>query len=109
MTENDHSDSPSILGAAENLQTALKKLETALMPLQARLKMLEAGAENAALLEEDRARLANDLDAAKAKELSAKEREEAYIAREAEFSQLAEETMREMDAVVAQVKMALGE
>ncbi len=108
MTQQTTPDSISIIGAAETLQNALKKLETALMPMQARLKMLEANSENAALLDEDRARLAQELDDSKAKEISAKEREDAYKAKEAEFAQLAEETMREMDSVISQVKSALA-
>lgn len=79
------------------------------MPMSARLKMLEAGAENSQILDEDRARLAAELDEAKASAQENAAREQDYKAREAEFSQLAEETLREMDLVISQVKQTLGQ
>lgn len=109
--------------AADKLQRALKSLEEALDPLVERVTALEgeAATHEAALLasenalvaregeisdtrnfEEDRARLAADLDAAKA-------REEQYIAREQDVASLANETSAELESVISQVLLALGE
>lgn len=108
MSSDSTSDSISVKGAADRLQDALRQLETSLRPLQDRLKTLEKSAGNAEAFEEDRARLARELDDAKAREQEAIARDAEYKAREAEFSQLAEETMREMDMVINQVKQTLG-
>lgn len=113
MTEKSSSDSVSILGAAERLQSALRQLETTLMPMQARLKLLETQSESAKALDEDRARLASELDEAKGREqelgIQASTREQEFAAKEAEFAHLAEETMREMDLVITQVKQTLSQ
>jgi len=94
--------STAVKDAADRLQRALKTLEGSLNPLVAKVKRLENSSETAKGFEEDRARLATELDEAKA-------REAEFKAREKEFSALANETSRELDSVISQVLHALGE
>lgn len=88
--------------AAERLQRALKSLDHSLTPLVKRVGELEEGAADSKNFEMDRARLASELDAAKARELE-------YKAREEDVAQLADETAKELDGVISQVLRALGE
>ena len=98
-----HASPPSATKeAAERLQRALHALEQNLAPLVARVSELEDAAADNKNFETDRARLATALDAAKARELE-------YKAREADVSQLADETAKELEGVISQVLGALGE
>lgn len=122
MTTSSHQNSVT-REAADRLQQALKSLEGALDPLLVRVQELEQDAlahqsvlaTHAAALEaregeisdtknfeSDRARLATELDAAKA-------REEQYKAREGDVAKLANETSAELESVISQVLLALGE
>lgn len=94
-------DSVDMKMAADRLQNALRTLEGALDPLLNRVKVLEASAKEAAILTEDRAGLASQLDEAKAKS-------DGLEAREKEFNALADETTVELDRVITQVRQALG-
>ena len=86
--------------AAERLQRALTSLSLSLDPLVKQVGELEKNAVDNQHFETDRARLASDLDAAKA-------REDAYKARENDVAQLADETAKELESVIAQVLHAL--
>jgi|GEM_PF-1553608 len=99
----------SVAQAANRLQDALKSLEGALTPMASRLKALEAGSEEASTLQEDRARLARELDDAKALNAQYASKEAQWEQTEKEFSELAGETMAELDAVIRQVQHALGQ
>lgn len=109
-TDSPHSSAAnlSVAQAANRLQDALKSLEGALTPMAERLKTLEAGHEDGAALQEDRARLARELDEAKSANADHAKQAEAWAAQEKEFSDLAGETMAELDAVIRQVQHALG-
>ncbi len=94
------SDSADIAGAAEKLNAALQNLEAALDPMLsdlARLKKVESESENFVA---DRAKLAQELDDAKAREGSLKDRE-------ADFQRLADETTAELDQVISKVQSVL--
>jgi SMC interacting uncharacterized protein involved in chromosome segregation len=95
-------DSADIKMAADRLQTALRSLEGALDPLLAKVSRLEASAKEAETMGEDRAALAAKLD-------DAKSNADEFAAREKEFGALADETTRELDRVIKQVRNALGE
>lgn len=88
--------------AATRLQTALKSLEKALGPMTRRLNDLEQKAVGAAAFDEDRANLARELDAAKA-------REAEYENRANEFKALAEESARELEQAMQLVQMAMSQ
>ena len=77
--------------------------------MASRLKALEAGSEEASTLQEDRARLARELDDAKAENAVHEEQSKQWERTEKEFSDLAGETMAELDAVIRQVQHALGQ
>ena len=94
--------STNIRDAADRLNAALGSLDRSLTPLVKRVKQLEKQADESTEFETDRARLASELDDAKA-------REKEYQSREKEFSALAHETSQELDMVIAQVLRALGE
>lgn len=105
----------SVKDAASRLQRAVASLSAALTPLKTRLDELEAGTIGQTRLEEDRQKLSQELDtalaetkAAKQGQLNAENHAEQLKSREAEFTELAEETMKEMDMVISQVKTALG-
>lgn len=102
MTQSSLGNNPTAKEAADRLQQALASLEQSLNPLISRVNDLEQDAKDNSGFEEDRARLASDLDAAQA-------REESYKDREAEMSTLAHETTQELDMVISQVLHALGE
>ena len=93
--------------AAAQLQNALKSLEGALSPMADRLSKLEAASEQSEAFMEDRARLAQALDAATAKQKSLEASNAGWAAKEKEFAALADETMQELDAVIRQVQHAL--
>jgi len=105
----------SVKDAANRLQRAVASLSASLTPISKRLEELEAGAVGQTRLEEDRQKLSAELDtalaetkAAKQAQTEAESRTEELKSREAEFSELAEETMKEMDLVISQVKTALN-
>ena len=95
-------DSADMKLAADRLQQALRKLEDSLDPLIAKVGTLEKKASEADDFGKDRAALARQLDDAAA-------REAAFKQKEAEFSALANETTDELDRVIRQVKVALGQ
>lgn len=66
-----------------------------------RLQKLEKASGDNEAFSDDRARLARELDTAKANEAT-------LLAREKEFTLLADETMQELDAVISQVRDTLG-
>jgi len=109
MTADSPSSNISVAQAANRLQDALKSLEGALSPMAARLKKLEAGTQDSEVLEQDRARLARDLDEAKAANSEHEAMKAQWAEQEKEFSDLAGETMEELDAVIRQVQHALGQ
>ena len=94
--------STAVKEAADRLLKVLKTLEIALDPLVARVTTLERELANTKSFENDRSRLASELDAAAAREAEYKQREQ-------EFSRLANETTAELDNVIAQVQRTLGE
>lgn len=105
----------SVKDAANRLQRAVASLSASLTPISNRLEQLEAGAVGQTRLEEDRQKLSAELDTALADTKAAKQAQseaETHAAelksREAEFTELAEETMKEMDMVISQVKTALN-
>lgn len=98
----------SVAQAAGRLQDALKSLEGALSPMANRLQALEAGHEDSEMLSQDRARLARELDEAKAANVDHAKQAKQWAGQEKEFSALAGETMAELDAVIRQVQHALG-
>ncbi|MBL4852773.1 MAG: DUF4164 family protein [Robiginitomaculum sp.] len=102
MTHTPIKDAPTIKDAADRLQRTLKNLEASLQPMLAHISKLEQQQKDAANSDQDRSRLANDLD-----ELQAKH--DSLLAREQEFSKLAGETTRELDAVISQVLQTLGD
>ncbi|PHR91240.1 MAG: hypothetical protein COA69_12065 [Robiginitomaculum sp.] len=117
MTQSSSNKTSVTREAADRLQQALKSLENALEPLVARVYALEKEAaehetfqkdirEQETLdtrnFEADRARLATELDEAKA-------REERYKAREEDVARLADETSQELESVISQVLVALGD
>ena len=110
------SDSPynqgqnlSVAQAAIRLQEALKSLEGALTPMASRLRQLETVSEDSTLLQEDRARLARELDEAKSASTVSDAQRAEWAQKEQEFSELAGETMAELDAVIRQVQHALSQ
>ena len=105
----------SVKDAASRLQRAVASLSASLTPISNRLKELEADTVGQTRLEEDRQKLSSELDTALAEAKAAKQAQseaENHAAelksREAEFTELAEETMKEMDMVISQVKTALN-
>lgn len=101
------SDSADMRGAADKLNAALANLEAALDPMLsdlARLRKVESESEG---FVEDRARLAQELDDAKARESDFEAHAASYRDREAEFQRLANETTAELDQVIAQVQNVL--
>lgn len=97
-------DSADINVAAQSLQSALKKLEGAIDPLLGRLRKLEEASAESESFAGDRARLAAELDDAKA------DKEKMYSQlkqREEELEGLAEETTQELDRVIRHVQSTL--
>lgn len=94
-------DSADIKTAAARLQSALRSLEDSLGPVMSRVTILEKAAKDAESFQQDRAQLATLLDESTAKE--------AYFTeREAEFNALAENSAKELDAIISQVQQALS-
>lgn len=102
MKQETENSGAAVKEAANRLQRAIKSLETSLSPIVAKVTELERQAEASKSIEGDRARLATELDEATAREAELKEREK-------EFSELANETTAELDAVISQVLHALGD
>ena len=95
-------DSADIKMAIDRLQQALQKLEGSIDPLLEKVMRLEKARAESEDFDADRAALAQKLDASAA-------REKDFEAREAEFSELAEDTTQELDRVISQVRKALGQ
>lgn len=93
-------DSADIRVAAEKLNAALKNLEAAVDPMLADLSDLKQFKNESENFVEDRAKLAQALDEAKA-------RGAQFDGREAEFRRLADETTNELDQVIAKVQNVL--
>jgi len=93
-------DSADMKAAAEKLSAALQNLEHALDPMLGELSRLKSVASESENFVEDRARLAQELDDAKANEAK-------YSDREAEFRRLADETTAELDQVITKVQNVL--
>lgn len=81
--------------AQARLASALESLQTRLSDLADRMEELEAVQAERDALKESSAAMAEDLQKA--------------VAREAEFADLAEETSRELDSVITDVRDALGQ
>ncbi len=92
----------SVRDAAERLQNALRTLETSLEPLVERVSELEQSAGESQIHDKERDRLTSELD-------QAATREARYKEREREVSELAQQTTQELDSVISQVLLALGE
>jgi len=93
-------DSADIKLAADRLKSAIANLELALAPLMQNLNRLETVEAESKIFKADRAELATQLD-------SAKDRENNFLKREAEFSTLTDETISELDRVITQVNTVL--
>ena len=100
MTDISPSDSLTIKDAAKRLQDALSRLERKLVPMQDKISRLETQVQSGAAFEEDRARLASELDQAKAHAAEHSEREK-------EFTKLADESIKEIDLVMSQLRETL--
>lgn len=93
MSEIDPSG-PDLQAAADRLATAIERLEVRIDGLFEQLETGGAAAGEAAALKMDRARLARDLDAARA--------------RERELQRLADEASEALGAAISEVRDALG-
>ena len=102
MTQSSPNSASVVKDAANRLHRALKTLETSLTPFVDKVSDLEKKVEDASSFEGDRARLAAQLDEAAAREVEYKDHAK-------EFSDLANETSAELDAVISQVLHALGD
>ena len=94
------SDSADIKMAAQKLSQALQSLERVLEPKLGELTDLRKVASESESFETDRARLAQELDDARAKENEMLELKE-------EFRRLAGETTQELDRAISQVQNVL--
>lgn len=94
-------DSADIKTAAARLQSALRSLEESLGSITTRMNNLEKTAKEAENFQQDRAQLATLLDESTAKEA-------AFSEREAEFNALADQSAKELDSIISQVKQALS-
>lgn len=99
-------DSVDIKTAQQKLQKAIKNLEGSISPLLSRIDSLESQVNEAGAFSEDRSRLASELDLAKA---NLSEATTKFKTREQEFESLADETTKELDRVIKQVRAALGQ
>ena len=97
-------DSADMKSAAQSLQLALTKLEGALDPLMRNVHQLKAEATESEGFSQDRARLASELDNAKAE---AEDLQKKMVAREKEFASLAEESTQELNSVIKTVQIAM--
>ena len=91
---SEDSSSPNLEAAAEKLAAAVEHLEERLDGLFERLETSGTFHQEAAALRMDRARLARDLDAARA--------------RERELQRLADEASEALGAAISEVRGALG-
>lgn len=97
-------DSADIKAAADSLNAALEKLEQAISPVLSNYKDLKVQNRESESFSQDRARLAAELDNAKA------EQEKILSGvnlREKELDALANETTQELDRVIRHVQVAL--
>lgn len=97
-------DSADIKAAADSLNAALEKLEQAISPVLSNYKDLKVQSRESESFSQDRARLAAELDNAKA------EQEKILSGvnlREKELDALANETTQELDRVIRHVQVAL--
>ena len=92
----------TIKEAADRLQNALGTLESRLSPMVTKLAEVERELASTRNADQDRARLANELDELKAKY-------EELLRREQDFSRLANETTKELDSVISQVMAVLSQ
>lgn len=96
--------------AADRLSRAVQSLENALGPMVSRVKSLEEAASSRGNFEQDRARLAAQLDQAKADATQRITAAENNLAQQKQtMSSLAQETTKELDSVIGEVLSALGE
>ncbi len=95
-------DSADIEKAAERLRIALSELAKNLDPILDRMSRLEAAVEESRKFNEDRARLAQDLDNSQANLA-------IVSAREAKMSELAQKTRKELDNAIEDIRALMGE
>jgi methyl-accepting chemotaxis protein len=97
-------DSADIKAAAESLNAALEKLEQAINPVLSNYQDLKSQNAESESFAQDRARLASELDSAKAEQ----EKVMAHMtAREKELDILANETTQELERVIRHVQVAM--
>jgi len=97
-------DSADMKAAAESLNAALQKLEQAISPVLSNYQDLKAQSRESESFAEDRARLAAELDSAKAEQEKIMSN---MTAREKELDILANETTQELDRVIRHVQVAM--
>ena len=90
-------DSADIKEASQRLNTALSNLIKTINPLVDRIDRLEAAVEEGKQFNEDRSRLARELDESQANLA-------VVSAREANISQLAAETRTELDQAIKEIE-----
>ena len=95
------SDTADIAKASERLQSVLSQLVKSLNPLLDRVSQLEAAVSEGQQFNEDRARLARELDEAKSS-LSSLE------SRESSVKQLASETREALDQTIADINSMIN-
>jgi len=97
-------DSADIKAAAQSLNAALEKLEQVISPVLTNYRDLKSQSAESESFAQDRARLAAELDSAKAEQ----EKVMAHMtARERELDILANETTQELDRVIRHVQVAM--
>lgn len=94
-------NSSAIKDAAQRLSRAVKTLEGELEPLLVKVRENADAAEKLVEFEADRTDLIARLDECKAKEAEFEKREQ-------EFTRLARESQKELDAVISEVMSALS-
>jgi predicted nucleic acid-binding Zn-ribbon protein len=103
-------DSPdtslSLEAATDRLKTALSHLDARLSPILTRLQTAETQLSEASGFDEDRARLARNLDEVTARAEAAESR---LRAREDEFAALSRDTRHELDQTIATLRDTLDE
>lgn len=95
-------DSADIELASERLRTALSGLVKSLEPILDRVSRLEAAVEEGRKFNEDRARLAQELDTSQANLA-------IISAREAKISALAHKTRTELDNAIEDIQALIGD
>ena len=103
---NTSQNSVSLSEASEKLAQALTHLDSALDPVLTRLQHAESRVSETEGFDEDRARLARELDQATARAQAAESR---LSAREDEFAALSRETRSELDQTITTLRDALDE